>query len=651
MSKFKTAQDKNFQSICNNFRIYYLSQSTAFITPILYLFVQNKLALSLAEILQISAVYGLLLIFFQLPCGIAADRWGTKGNLYVCLVLQIFSCCALIFLQGSLAFHAYLICIYLAQVLYAGSSTALIKKQFLEENGQNFKNHLLKLQNSFYKFTSLILIFSAFLYTLDERIPFYLQIANFIISFYFLKKIPEQYISAEKSKKNIFYCSAKDIKKSICFIFSERKYLYLIICATLFNLGISINQKSIQSQLFSEFKAHQAILIGCVYAVGNLFSSFGAKLFYKFLSKRFSTSLELTILSGLLIVSYLLMGFNGVATVVLGFMIINVFKGCYRPIISAELVNEYPFKNSLNTNLSIVYLLSVFLSSIIQYIVSFNYINIENGNLLYAFLSIVILAIGYLFSKFQSDWKIIDKNDSITQKKSFIKRKDNSIFYIQEYPSHVPIEHLQHIQQVTELSKYPTKPHYIFHVGAKKGIETQFLGDTLLCDILDTERQYKICEQIFCHTASSHTNFPKAKILQEGYIFRPQILNLLKQEPLLCTMSIIHGDLHPENILVFENNPYIIDWDLSGSGPFWYDLLSLLTHPYLYFDKSSRIEFFLSFCKSLNINDIELIFYSFSQFKINQLNSFSDFPDKWKNLAQKYKELSTEYMGTFQVPS
>ena len=96
-------------------KIFYFAQSTAFIVPIFYIYIQEKLGISFVQILQISALYSFLPIFLQLPCGIVADKIGNKINLYLCLILQLISCLSLILINGVLAFHLYLISINLAQ--------------------------------------------------------------------------------------------------------------------------------------------------------------------------------------------------------------------------------------------------------------------------------------------------------------------------------------------------------------------------------------------------------------------------------------------------------------------------------------------------------------------------------------------------------
>ncbi len=405
------------------YKLFYISQSTAFITPILYTFLQEKLNLSIASILQIASSYWLLSIFLQLPCGIFADRWGVKSNLYLCLILQVISCLSLLFIGNVAAYHLYLICINIAQSLCTGASTILIKKQFQDSDEKKFKEFTFNLQNSFYKITSVFIVISSVLYTVNVFVPFVLQIINFAVSLYYLRMIPEQSLSKTNNQKNIFLCAKDDIKKSLLFMSKDKYYLYLVICCMLFGLGVNLNHKLIQSQLNSLFSHDKVVLTGCVIALGNLFSSSGAKFFYEYISKRFSSSIEILVLGSVLIFSYMLMSISYIWCVILGFMTINIFKGCYRPLISTELVTHYPFKNSMSTNSSIIYSITVIFSSLIQYFLAYSYKIIEIGNLTFASFSALILFCSYLFSRSSSEWKIKSQINALTGKLGIIEKK------------------------------------------------------------------------------------------------------------------------------------------------------------------------------------------------------------------------------------
>lgn len=634
----------NSEKVWNLYRIFYIAQSTAFIVPILYIYLQNEFNLLPEEILKLSSFYALLSLFLELPCAVIADRWGSKSNLYTCLGLQIVSCLALLLVNSKFAYHIYLICTYTAAALCAGASSVLIKKHFLSESEEKFQEYIFNLQNSFYRITSLFILSSAVLYTFYPVIPFILQILNFLVSLGCLMQIPEQYISIKKSSSNIVKIAKNDIGKSLAFIKGEKYYAYLIICSIIFGLGIDINHKSIQSQLYALIGEHQVLFIGCTITIGNLFSSYGAKLMRRYLLSKISQKQGLCTLGLLLIISYLLMSINILAFTIAGFMLINAFKGCYRPIISAEIINLYPFKSSLNTNLAVVHVICIISAALIQYGISFSYFSISHGNFFYALFTLIVLGIGFLCSSKTSQWKIKGCKGLLTEKIGLIEKNKEGIFYLQFYPKNIDFEYLNHIAKMAESGKYPTKPIQPFMESDKIGIKTPYMGDLHLSDILDPLHQYAICQRFF--NASNHKPYTaeeKYNLISEKYIFKPQLLQILQKEQKLSERGVIHGDLNPENILVVNDNAYVIDWDLSCEGPFWYDLLSLLTHPHIYFDKKRRIDLFLNHANKISKDEAGQIFYAFCQYKARQLQKLTTHHHKYATLSKQYEEASGQY--------
>ena|GEM_PF-4650858 len=625
------------------YKIFYIAQSTAFIVPILYLFLQTKYGLSSEEILQITSFYFFFTFIFEIPCAIIADRWGAKKNLIASLFLQIASCLSLILIKQKIAYHFYLIFTSIAQAIMNGASIVFIKKQLAGMDDGSFRENLFKLQNSFYKTTSVFIIISSLIYQIDNFIPFFFQIANFSVSIFALSKIPNDYISSSKKSTNIFNCAKLDLKKSLSFILMDKKYLYLIVCGVFFGLGVSINQKSIQPQIYELIDTNQIILIGLVIAIGNLFSSYGARFIYEKLPKNLTVEKELLFLSLFMSLSYALLSFANIFSAVLGFFLINIFKGYYRPIISAELANQYPFKSSLNTNLAVISLIGVCISSTFQFGISFFYTNIEYGNFTYGALSFAIVLLIYFYAMSYSDWKIRGVDGLISKKHGYIQKKDNELEYIQIYPKETSHESLALISDAIAHGRYPTHNLIILELGkGQHGIKTKYYGDVHLCDISDAKKQYLFCETLLNHVKNKPIIlFPKANSLAQHHILKPEHLNMLQRERLLSNTGLIHGDLNPENILIYQDKPYVIDWDLCMNGPFWFDLLSLITHPSLSFGLEKRINLFRLFSDQFSDKEIKEIFSAFSDYKAFQLRKFSEIHPKYSILSKDYSGFSS----------
>lgn len=639
-------EDKNnFNRTWSLYKLFYIAQSTAFIVPILYIYIQSKFELTPEEILKISSVYSVLSLFLELPCAIIADRFGSKNNLFICLVLQIFSCLSLLVIDSKIAYHIYLICIYTATALCAGASSVLIKKQFICESEEKFNEYIFNLQNSFYKTTSIFILISSFLYTFHYSIPFVLQIINFSVSFYCLMQIPEQYLSIKKSSKGLLKIAKIDLYKSLSFIKGEKYYIYLISCSIIFGLGIDINHKSIQSQIYSLVENYQVIFIGCIIAIGNLFSSIGAKLARKYFLSNFSRSVEILLLGMLLVFSYLLLSIKFLPLAIIGFMFINVFKGCYRPIISSEMINSYPFVSSLNTNLGVVHFICLIVAALLQYTISYSYVDVERGNFVYAIISFIVVALTFLCSRRASEWQIKCQTGMLTEKLGLIEKNEGRLFYLQVYPKYIGLDYLTRIAKIAEAGRYPSKSIVPFIYNEKQvGLRTDYLGDLHLSDIIDPKKQFSICQTLLNeYIHKPYPDIEKIESFSETAILNDGLLELLHTEERLSVKGIIHGDLNPQNILVQNDLPFVIDWDLSTEGPFWYDLLSLLTHPHLYFEKEKRIELFLRHVNHMNINEIESLFFAFCQHKVMRLKGLSSRHGYYHSLSKKYEQHGKEY--------
>lgn len=635
----RQSEDMPKNALWNNYKKFYISQSTAFITPILYIFLNEEFGIDPAVILKVSAFYWMLSLALQIPCGMLADHWGVKRNLYTCLCLQGLSCVSLLLIHNIVAYHVYLICINLADGLCASASSILIRQQFQDSEAKEYKNFSFKLQNSFYLTTSFLILFSAFLYTVNPFIPFVLQIGNFLVSAFFLSKIPEQFLSMRKSNKTLFTCAKEDIQKAFRFLFMEKFYLYLIVCAVFFGLAVSMSQKNIQIQLFPLFTSHQVMMIGACIAVSNLFSSLGAKAFYKWISKHYTLRVEMVILTLLLTFSFLAMSFDSLYSVILGFMFINLFKGCYRPLLNAELINKYPFNGSRSTNLALITTLVIIASSLFQYILASFYHDIFFGNLIFAIIAAGVLLPLARTSEKTSSWHMPAVQSSLSGKKSYVFKRQGEMLFAQIYPHDVSEQELEIIPRMANQSNYPTeKLTLFFKVNGLRGIETKFLGETHLSDILDETVQYRICEKLIDQMIPGIQVEHPARIMPIEHILPPTALQLFQRDQKLSQMCIIHGDLHPGNVIVVDHKPYVIDWDLSGAGPLWYDLLSLLSHPDLYFDKEKRFQLFLKQTERFNYDDLNLIFHLFCRFKHNQTKQFVVQNPKYQRLVSAYHQ-------------
>ncbi|MDH2924640.1 phosphotransferase family enzyme [Nicoletella semolina] len=99
---------------------------------------------------------------------------------------------------------------------------------------------------------------------------------------------------------------------------------------------------------------------------------------------------------------------------------------------------------------------------------------------------------------------------------------------------------------------------------------------------------------------------------------------------------IIHGDLHPDNIIVSNNTFYMVDWDLAYIGFIINDVYNLYTSPQLHLNYEERVNYIRMITKE-NIDVIQNNINNFVSNKIYELSLLEKNKDHSKNLINAYQ--------------
>lgn len=110
------------------------SASTGMLSPLLTLLLLDK-GLSLAAVPLAVGLYSATAVAFELPSGMAADRWGRKNCFLVSQALLLPGLGLLALGQGMAAALAAMIFQGLARAFSSGSLDALVVEEFLRKNG------------------------------------------------------------------------------------------------------------------------------------------------------------------------------------------------------------------------------------------------------------------------------------------------------------------------------------------------------------------------------------------------------------------------------------------------------------------------------------------------------------------------------------
>ena len=228
---------------------------------------------------------------------------------------------------------------------------------------------------------------------------------------------------------------------------------------------------------------------------------------------------SLAILGVLSVFSFLLMSEKLLITVIVGFMIINLFKGCYRPILSAELILQYPFVSSMSTNQAITSIITTSIVGVLQFSMAFMFQDIENGNFAFAFFTLGTILIGYIYTLFPTKWEIKHSQNPITGKTGILEKIGYNLSFKQVYPVDTSFEHLQYIARTSQNSHIPSAMFEPFQNSKGQiGLITKFLGELHLSDIVDSSEQYDLCTKIVEKVPEEKNYFPPAKIVPEYYL-------------------------------------------------------------------------------------------------------------------------------------
>ena len=391
-------------------------------------------------------------------------------------------------------------------------------------------------------------------------------------------------------------------------------FLTIAIVGSISSFLVSINTRTVQIHFEQLIDFHQTIFIGIFFVVGNLVSAYASDIYKKYLLNRWCLDKSFLFLGGIATIAFLLMSFQSVYAVFVGFLVLCSFKSIYRPVISANIMTALRNRAYLSTAMSMTAMLSASLGLIFSYLYSWLFTSFEAINLTLSFLIFGVFIISsFAIRHYKEDITELFEARSMSSKKHFIKRTYSNWTYIQEYPD---TRYINQLFLEEKNRNYPS-PKLLAHYNNK--IEWEYISGELLSNL---------CREEQLHIVSIISNICKK-------------LNKNDSQSI-----IIHGDLHPDNILVIDKSIYVIDWDLAEVGEPLFDGLTFITSPKLDMTNNERIEF-ISDTFNITKSDAEKEIKEFlssksihfsSLIKNGLSNSYLlEIADSYKQLAEKFQ--------------
>ncbi|MGL4210773.1 MAG: aminoglycoside phosphotransferase family protein, partial [Cetobacterium somerae] len=295
------------------------------------------------------------------------------------------------------------------------------------------------------------------------------------------------------------------------------------------------------------------------------------------------------------------------------------FKGAYRPYLNSKLMESIPIKSLRASFLS----LSAFIGAIVAFFIQFTsgqiFKNIFEKNLLISILSLLFCTLIIFFlSKSKNNSKIHLKNyNGFSSKENYIDIYNDSIVFIQKYFECLSEDFKKglngiysNIYPAPKIYKITNNEIYFeYTVGKISSNLNKNKQEIILSKILNN-----IKNNIKTISISNTNLYSETLSNTDIFIENKDLYSKLCNTKYL---SLIHGDLHLDNIIVTSDNYYVVDWDLFGIGYIWFDVLTLLTSPNLKLNKNQRIYNFIQIFPEFNESEVKLIFNIFIKQKIN----------------------------------
>ena len=620
-------------------RIYWYSKSTALITPVFFVFITTEKGISTEQILKLSALSSFLSLILEVPTGLLADRFGYIWSLLLSVFLQAVSILFLLFSGTEVSYPAYLFCIVVAGSFLNGADIGLVKNVAkFGQSGQEFREMMTDLNSSFYRLTAAFLAIGGVLYWLSPKLPFYAQIISFALCGYSLvyghrqmrsnslgENIDAKNLKIKQDNESSFL---KRFATSADF-FHSMVLLVLVINSALSQSAISLNQKTVQQQ-FNQLMnfSHSPIFLGLLFAVGNFFSSYGLKYFSLLINKLNLRSFELIAVSFLLVSSLSMMFSSQPIVFSFGYFLFCSFKSVSRNVMQIMTVEIGKSTPSLATFLSMIALLSALTAAGIQYAIGEIF---GQSQSLFLWSSIVIGCLAVLFSVVAIIVSRIERSRTrrpiFSQKIVHFPLSLSRRYVTYEYSNKDDLSRGLMGFETAFLNRPKVFP---FSIG-ESGFSVSRIDGKCISE-LSPDAQISFVQRFFKDYFVASRSVERCALHFRSSFdivdFRHR-LPLETAEKLYSEdfLSLVHGDLNSSNIMLTQDSYFVIDWDNSGIGYWWVDVLQLVFCPALSIPFESRLQILSHYLNDMSAYEVERIAFEFVHLKLSLFKRFDDVRD------------------------
>lgn len=308
------------------YKIYSAFTELLIIGPIIVLYYMAK-GLSFTEIMLLQSIGAVAVVLFEVPTGAVADKIGRVQSIVLGALFWGLSLFIYIIGKNFYVFAVGEIIFSLGGAFKSGADTALIYDSLKELKRENEFQKIEGSARSLIFYTQGIgAIIASFLYEINIYLPMIVSIGFMIITAIVAMNFKEPCIEGKEGRFGANYFN--QIKESGIYIFGHEKIkaiiLYSMIFFIFFRAGFWYYQPYMESVNIP------IKYFGFIFFMFNMTAALISNKCYKIME--LTKPRTLTFMSGLLITSFILLGFIRVWIGVLAILLQQVARGLYRPV-------------------------------------------------------------------------------------------------------------------------------------------------------------------------------------------------------------------------------------------------------------------------------------------------------------------------------
>lgn len=624
------------------FEISYILRSTAWVMPILPIFWINNQNVTLESYISLVSFFSIISFGIDFPVSFLADRINLKKTYIVGLAFFGLSFLFPIIFKGIFSYILYLSFSLLANGMISGVDIALIKN-IVPQN--KFYTYFSSLTKKFYLLTIPFMFLGALFYLFNPYLPLVIQMVSIISCIIIINSLPDSF----NKNNNKSTLKLADNNPDWKIEFSTSFFLLvllLMIVFSVFNGVMNFQNRTtpILIQQLGKYSQLITVFISLVFiSIGNIFSAFGASKLINIFPKKKSFLLYNFLLIFISCISLFLLSTKNIILIFTGYILISLCKGAYRPYYQSIISGLQP-NSLLKARWFSFFTIS---STIIVSSLSTLFIFITNKiHVIQLLWGGTLLVFGLLFLIFQFKNKFFKMKLNTKSSSSF-----SNLFKIYDFlKNHIYFEKINNYNtlflDIDNLQNITLKSPKLIENTSPNNQIWEFVEGNTLSDITNHDQKYIL--SIILKDMYDKKNLDDS-IVYNGVLRIGGSLNKKCFEYCDC-YTFSHGDLHPANILIKNNNEYcLVDWDNGSINSRLLDEFSLIFHPNLNISMQERRKYLNNFfefhkkncsLRKLNNQEQTSMINTLILEKINDLTNIQD--EFYIDLIKKYKNLIVE---------